>query len=248
MKHILLLFLLTLSTFFSIGQSDSIAIMPNYNDSLITITGKVVDTSKFVSFYNVMIVNKTAGKGIFGSYDGTFKITVKKTDLVGLSVTGYKTQYLSFKNKEYKQNYNVTIYLALNSFVSEKVIVTSYKTLEELQKERALIAKREVPTVTISSAFESPITALYIAFSKREKTKRLIAEMEYEDQKRNVVKEILRLYVHNDIIDLEDEEFDSFITFLNLNETFLKTAKDYDLITYIKYKYEHYTKINSEGF
>ena len=54
--------------------------------------------------------------------------------------------------------------------------------------------------------------------------------------------------MHNDIIDLEDEEFNSFITFLNLNDHFLKTAKDYDLITYIKYKYEHFTKINSEGF
>jgi len=247
-KYILLLSILTLNTFISISQSDSIAIKPNYSDSLITITGKVIDTTKLVSFYNVMIVNKTAGKGIFGSYDGTFKITVKKSDLVGLSVTGYKTQYLSFKNKPYKKKHEVTIYLDLNSFVAEKVEVKPYKTLEELQKERALIAKREVPTVTASNAFSSPITALYIAFSKREKTKRLIAEMEYEDQKRNVVKEILRLYVHNDIIDLEDEEFDAFILFLNLNDRFLKTAKDYDLITYIKYKYEHYSKINGEGY
>lgn len=248
MKQILFFSILFINTFLSIGQSDSIAVKPNYNDSLITITGKVVDTTKFVSFYNVMIVNKTAGKGIFGSYDGTFKITVKKSDLIGISVTGYKTQYMSFKEKTFKKSYDVIIYLDLNSFVAEKVEVKPYKTLEELQEERASIAKREVPTVTVSSALSSPITALYVAFSKREKTKRLIADMEYEDQKRNVVKEILRLYVHNDIIDLEDEEFDSFITFLNLNDSFLKTAKDYDLITYIKYKYEHFLKINAEGY
>jgi len=247
-KQLLLFSLSLIITFISMSQNDSIGNKPNYNDSLITITGRVMDTSKYVSFYNVMIVNKTAGKGIFGSYDGTFKITVKKSDIVGLSVTGYKTQYLSFKNKTYKKNYEVIIYLDLNSFVAKNVIVTPYKTLEELKKERAAIAKREVPTVTVASAIESPITALYMAFSKREKTKRLIAEMEYEDQKRNVVKEILRLYVHNDIIDLEDDEFDSFITFLNLNDRFLKTAKDYDLITYIKYKYEHYSKINTEGY
>ena len=248
MKQILLLSTFIITAFSSIGQNDSIPVKPNYNDSLITIIGRVVDTTKYVSFYNVMIVNKTAGKGIFGSYDGTFKITVKKTDLVGLSVTGYKTQYLSFKNKRHKKVYDVTVYLDMLSFTAKKVVVTPYKTLDELKKERASIAKREVPTVTISSAFSSPITALYIAFSKREKTKRLIANMEYEDQKRNVVKEILRLYVHNDIIDLEDEEFDAFITFLNLNEHFLKTAKDYDLITYIKYKYEHFSKINAEGY
>jgi hypothetical protein len=247
-KQLLLFSLSLFISFISISQNDTIDSKPNYNDSLITITGKVIDTTKFVSFYNVMIVNKTAGKGIFGSYDGTFKITVKKSDLVGLSVTGYKTQYLSFKNKAYKEKYEVTIYLDLNSFIAEKVEVMPYKTLAELQKERASIAKREVPTVTVASAFESPITALYVAFSKREKTKRLIAEMEFEDQKRTVVKEILRLYVHNDIIDLEDEEFDSFITFLNLNDRFLQTAKDYDLITYIKYKYEHFSIINAEGY
>ena len=247
MKHLLIILITLFNSILSFGQSDSL-VVPNYNDSLITIVGKVVDTSKYVSFYNVMIVNKTAGKGIFGSYDGTFKITVKKSDLVGLSVTGYKTQYLSFKNRTYKKQYNVTLYLDMISFTAEKVEVTPYKTLAELQKERAAIAKREIPKVTVSSAFSSPITALYMTFSKREKTKRLIVEMEYEDQKREVVKEILRLYVHNDIIDLEDEEFDAFIVFLNLNDHFLKTAKDYDLITFIKYKYQHFEKINSEGY
>lgn len=230
------------------AQTDSTVVKPNYNDSLITIKGKVVDTSKMVSFYNVMIVNKTEGKGIFGSYDGTFSITVKKSDLIGFSVTGYKTQTMSFKNKAYKKEYYVTIYLEMLSVTAEKVVVKPYKTLKELQEERAAIAKREVPQITGVNVLQSPITALYMQFSKREKTKRLIAEMEYEDQKREVVKEILRVYVHNDIIDLEDDEFDAFITFLNLNEYFLKTASDYELIVYIKYKFEHFQKINAEGY
>ena len=230
------------------AQNDSTKVDANFNDSLITITGKVIDTTKSVSFYNTMIVNKTARKGIFGGYDGNFSITVKKSDLVAISVTGYKTHYLSFKNKAFKKVYNVTLYLEILTVTGKTIEVQTYKTLEELQKERAAIAKREVPKVTVSNAISSPITALYVAFSKREKTKRLIAEMEYQDQKRNVVKEILRLYVHTDIIDLEDEDFDDFISFLNLNENLLKTASDYELIVYIKYKFQHYQKIKSEGY
>jgi hypothetical protein len=134
------------------------------------------------------------------------------------------------------------------SVTGKTVEVKRVKTLEELQKERAAIAKREVPKLSGINALESPITALYMQFSKREKTKRLIAEMEYNDQKREVVKEILRLYVHSDIIDLPDDEFDAFISFLNLNDQFLKTATDYELITYIKGKYEHYNKLKTEGF
>lgn len=248
MKQIFILSFLIFSSLGVYAQSDSTIVVPNYNDSLITIKGRVLDTTQIVSFYNVMIVNKTAGKGIFGSYDGTFKITVKKSDLVGLSVTGYKTEYLSFKDSKYKKEYNVTVYLDMVSFTAQKVEVKPYKTLEELQEERASITKREVPQVTGVNVLQSPITALYMQFSKREKTKRMIAELEYQDQKKEIVREILRVYVHNDIIDLEDEEFDSFITFLNLNDQFLKTATDYELIVYIKYKFEHFQKINSEGF
>lgn len=240
MKKLFLIFLGFLS-FLGISQEGDV--VPNYNDSLITIKGKVVDTTKTVGFYNVMVVNKTAGKGIFGEYNGTFSITVKKSDLVAISVTGYKTEYLSYKDKGYKKEYEVVIYLKLNEFTSEEVEVKPLKTLKELQEERAAISKREVPKVTVGSAIQSPITALYVAFSKREKTKRMIAELEYQDQKKDIVKEILRVYVHNDIIDLNEDEFDAFIVFLNLNERFLKEASDYELIIYIKDKFEHYQKI-----
>ncbi len=246
------LFILFISTFLFnnviIAQTDTTSNIPNYNDSLITINGKVIDTTQKVNFYNVMVINKTAGKGNFGKYDGSFTIQVKKSDVVAVSVTGYQTKYLNFKNKKYKKEYNVTLYLDILTVTSKEVVVKPLKTLEELQKERAQLQKREVPKITGVNALQSPITALYMTFSKREKTKRLIAEMEYKDQQKEVVKEILRLYVANDIIDLEDDEFEAFINFLNLNDHFLKTASDYELIIYIKGKYEHFKKLQKEGF
>ncbi len=246
------LFILFISTFLFnnviIAQTDTTSNIPNYNDSLITINGKVIDTTQKVNFYNVMVINKTAGKGNFGKYDGSFTIQVKKSDVVAVSVTGYQTKYLNFKNKKYKKEYNVTLYLDILTVTSKEVVVKPLKTLEELQKERAQLQKREVPKITGVNALQSPITALYMTFSKREKTKRLIAEMEYKDQQKEVVKEILRLYVANDIIDLEDDEFEAFINFLNLNDHFLKTASDYELIMYIKGKYEHFKRLQKEGF
>lgn len=220
----------------------------DHSDSLITIKGKVIDTVYNVGFYNLVVVNKTVGKGIFGEYDGSFTITVRKKDQIGISVVGYQTIYLSFKDSVYKPAYSLDVYVqSLEFTASEPVLVTPLKTLEQLKEERLAIAKREVPTVTITSAISSPITALYVAFSKREKTKRKVADMEYQDQQDNIVKEILRIYVHADIIDLAPDEFEQFITFLNLNTEFLKMASDYELITYIQEKFEHFQKINS-GF
>ena len=90
------------------------------------------------------------------------------------------------------------------------------------------------------SAFESPITALYQAFSKKEKNKRWIAEQEYKDDQNRIVKELLALYVAYDIIELDTDEFDSFMSFLNINENFLKTASEMELVLFVKDKYEHF--------
>lgn len=219
----------------------------NYNDSLITIKGQVIDTNHSVGFYNLLVVNKTVGKGIFGQYNGTFEIMVKKSDTIGISVVGYKTTYLSFVESPYQKVYEPIIYLQEREVMGNEVVVRPLKTLDELKDERSQIAKREVPKVTIENAITSPITALYMTFSKREQTKRKVAEMEYQDQQDDIVREILRLYVHNDIIELSDDEFDEFINFLNLNPEFLKNATDYELITYIKAKFEHFQSIK-EGF
>lgn len=219
----------------------------NYQDSLITIRGQVRDTSYAVGFFNLVVMNKTAGKGIFGEYDGSFSITVKKKDEIGISVVGYQTVYLSFKDSSYRGLYDVDVYLASLEYTGNEVVVKPLKTLEELKEERSKIAKREVPVVTVTSAIQSPITALYMAFSKREKTKRKVAELEYKDSQEDILKDILNLYVHNDIIDLTDDEFEEFIVFLNISPEFLKNATDYELITYIQEKFEHFRKIK-EGF
>jgi hypothetical protein len=219
----------------------------NYNDSLITIRGQVKDTSYAVGFFNLVVINKSVGKGIFGEYDGTFSISVRKKDEVGVSVVGYQTIYLSFKDSAYKKLYDIDLYLESLEYVGNEVIVKPLKTLDQLKEERSNIAKREVPVVTFVNAIQSPITALYMAFSKREKTKRKVAEMEYKDSQTDILKEILQLYVHHDVIDLEAPDFEEFIVFLNLNPEFLKMATDYELITYIQSKFEHFMKVK-EGF
>lgn len=235
------IFVLILISSLSFGQK------ANYSDSLITVKGQVIDTNFSVGFYNMVVMNKSAGKGIFGEYDGSFTITVRKKDQIGVSVVGYQTAYISYKDSVFRDTFYVKIYVQPLEYSSEEVIVKPLKTLDQLKEERANIVRKEVPVVTVENVISSPITALYIAFSKREKTKRKVAEMEYQDKQDDIVREILRVYVHNDIIDLNSDQFDEFITFLNLNTEFLKTASDYELISYIQYKFEHFTKIK-DGF
>ena len=103
---------------------------------------------------------------------------------------------------------------------------------------------RETRYVTGIEVLQSPITALYQAFSKKEQNRRWIAEQEYKDNQRRIVQELLRTYVANDIISLTEDEFDQFISFLAINETFLKTATELELITFIQDKYEHFKQLD----
>ncbi|MEN9440679.1 MAG: hypothetical protein RLZ33_755 [Bacteroidota bacterium] len=217
------------SSFLSLGQSCD----------KVLFTGKVIDSAQTQSFYNLMLVNRRTGQGVFGQPNGTFSIYVNNGDTVALSVKNYlliKTVVVADSNCQYKHTY----YLERKFSELPEVSVRPLKSLEQIKEERQELALRETRTVTGVDIFQSPITALYQTFSKKEQNKRWIAEQEYHDDQRRIVKELLRNYVAYDIIDLTEEQFDQFISFLNINEDFLKTATEMELITFIQDKYEHF--------
>jgi len=42
---------------------------------------------------------------------------------------------------------------------------------------------------------------------------------------------------------MTEDDFDDFIQFLNMDDDFLKTASEMELILFIKDKYEHYNSL-----
>ena len=52
--------------------------------------GKVEDTLNKYAFLNLMVVNTSTGKGVFGQPDGTFGVYVSNNDSIILSVKGYE--------------------------------------------------------------------------------------------------------------------------------------------------------------
>ena len=203
------------------------------------IKGRVKDSLRPQSFYNLMVVNKTEGKGVFGQPNGSFFTYAKEQDNMVLSVKGYphhKFTVVADSNCQYQ----IDIFIERPPQVFDEVIIRPLKSLAKIKEERASLALRETRMVQGVEVLKSPITALYQAFSRKEKNKRWIAEQEYKDNKARIVRELLSLYVAYDIIELERDEFDLFIQFLNINEDFLKTASEMDLVLFIKDKYEHF--------
>ncbi|MEZ5054000.1 MAG: hypothetical protein R2807_04430 [Chitinophagales bacterium] len=67
--------------------------------------------------------------------------------------------------------------------------------------------------------------------------------METEEAKRNILKELFRLYTSYNIINLEEDEYDRFITYLNMPYAYLQQTSDYDLAVSIKKMYAVIRKI-----
>jgi hypothetical protein len=236
MKRILYILFLSLSFTNAYGQCEEIYL-----------TGSVRDTAMAQSFYNLMVINITTQQGVFGRPNGQFSVYVRPGDRIAFSVKGYGKKFIDIP-QQMNCSIDTIVYLSPNIQRFEEVIVYPIKSLEQIKEEREALSQRETRTVTGINAFESPITALYERFSKTAQSKRLVAEMEYQDNMNKVVRELLRAYVSYDVVYLEEEQFTAFINFLNIDEHFLKTASDYDLIVYIQGKLEHYKQLHPDLF
>lgn len=207
--------------------------------------GKVVDSLRPQSFYNLMVVNRSNGRGVFGHPNGTYSVYAREGDTITLSVKDYPLlTVIVHANKDCQ--HSGIYYLEPKSQQVAEVVVRPLKSLNEIKEEREALAMRDTRMVTGIEVMQSPITALYQAFSKKERAKRWVAEQEYQDDQRRIVKELLRTYVAYEVIELSEEEFDAFLDFLNLNDDFLKTASEMELITYIQDKFEHYLWMNTK--
>lgn len=206
-------------------------------------TGKISDTLRPQAFYNLMVINRSNGRGVFGQPNGTFSVYANQGDSLSLSVKGYPVVNVVVNGNDDCQH-EAKFFIEGKAQEFDVVNVKPLKSLQDIKDERQALAMRETRMVTGIEVLQSPITALYQAFSKKEQSKRWVAKQEHLDNQQRILQELLRTYAAYDIIDLTDSEFESFISFLNMDETFLKTASEMELITFIKDKFEHYQQMN----
>jgi len=208
----------------------------------ITISGKAYDAeNRNLPLPKLMIINKTTNQGIFADAEGKFTLFAKQTDTLIFSSLGFMVKKICLRDSIVKSSYYVEVPLFKLQYTLKEVTVFETKSLSQIQKDiDRLGVKRTYKTEGTADALSSPITYLYERFSKIEKSKRKVAEWENNDLKREVLKDLFRIYIKNDIIDLSAEEFDAFIVYLNLSDDFIKNASQYELVMAIKGKYESF--------
>ena len=210
----------------------------------VTIHGRVITSTDQHTYYDLMIVNKRTRSGTFGNADGSFTVQALRTDTLLIGSIGHRTGILCLADSVERAIYDVRIRLLPLQVQLAEVKILPERTLKEIQADIDKLGyKASDYKLTTVNALESPITALYQEFSRRERSKRLVAELENEDRKRAILQELLHKYVQYDIINLNPEAFDDFIEFCSVPDDVIKGLTQYEFLVYIKRKYELYSSL-----
>jgi len=206
----------------------------------VTINGQAYDKDSKLPLPKLMVINKRTNLGTFADAEGKFSITATQSDTIMLSAIGFKLKKICLKDSTARKQYYINVPLEKLYFTLQEVSVFADRNLNEIQMDIDKLGIKKTYTANGIGAIESPITYLYERFSKFAQSKQKVAEWENEDFKRDILKDLFRLYIKHDIIDLNEQEFDAFIQYLNLSDSFMQNSTQLELIMAIKGKYESF--------
>jgi hypothetical protein len=199
----------------------------------IVVEGRVKGPSGAITGSQVYVVNKSNGRFTIADAFGRFSLKIDRKEEIFISCSGYNRSVLRFSDSTLKQVYQVLVQLSPVEYTLKPVYIPR-RPAEDIRKEMQKLGVEKSPAAKLINPIENPISFLYYTFSKRERQKREIQEIENQAKTRQLLKELLRLYVEEGLFYLPDTEFDAYLDFCPLPEEYLKTATDYELIARLK--------------
>lgn len=199
---------------------------PMFSQQLIK--GIIVEGDSSTTMPFVYVINKTTGNGTMSDNSGTFYLKTNPQDTLLVSFVGYVKLKLPVSKLKTNANGDVRIVMRKIIYNLNAVTVSAFKIKPyEREKMEKVIQDSKIRPI---NAIESPITAMYMQFSKRGKEQRKLASIfeqvlidEQVNQKLNA--EILRKLTGDDTIDFE--RFRKYC--FSLTDYYIITHDGYDL-------------------
>lgn len=208
------------------------------------IQGLILEEDSISPIPFAYIINTKTGNGALSNYDGKFSIVASDNDTLSFSYLGYLKRTISVKkiiNKNDSTKAFLNVYLLKNIFLLNSYDVNAFKIKSYERDYMNRVINR--PRVSGVNSFESPITALYDAFSHKGKANRKLAAL-YEQMlidelvEKKFNREILRRLTGDETIDFE--KFRKFC--YNITDQFIIMNDGYDLYAPIMERYEKWKK------
>lgn len=216
------------------------------------ISGKVLNR-RLEPIVGAMVLNSSTFAGSFAKSDGSFSISMSEKDTLVFGAYGFASKRIPFDGLAPGSPEGTIVLLDELRVEVGTVDVFAPRDLEEIYRDIEELGYN-VKDYRLAgvNALESPITFLYQAFSRKERGRRLAAELENEYQTRELLKELLAKYADYEIVDLNDREFDDFIDYLGVDDVFLQQTSQYQFILFVKEQFRRFRidqrKLKEEDF
>lgn len=192
------------------------------------IKGFVVEGDSLTAMPFVYIINKSTGNGTMSDNSGAFYLKTNPQDTLIVSFVGYVKLKVPVAKLKTNENGDVKIVMRKIIYNLNAVTVTAFKIKPyEREKMKKVIDESKIRPI---NAIQSPITAMYMQFSKRGKEQRKLAAIFEqvlidEQVKQKLNPEILRKLTGDDYID-----FDKFRKYcFSLTDYYILSHDGYDL-------------------
>ena len=206
----------------------------------IQIKGQVLDdTDVRIPVSACIVVNMRTQQGMLADENGKFSINIYPTDTIAFRNIGYGLKFIRLKDSLITPGFNLIVQLKKQSYLVREIVIIPQRGLDSISKDIQKLGYDEGKYMLQGiDALQSPITALYQLFSRRENSRREVAFMINEDERKKLLRELLHFYNTAGYIDLDADRYDRFINFCGINDAQLKTLTQYEMAVYIKRKLE----------
>ncbi len=144
----------------------------------VTVRGEIVGADSSTAIPFVYVINTNTGHGEMSDGNGKFFINADVSDSIIFSFIGYKRLKIPVKKLFHGEGSQCKIIMNETSYNLNQVVVSDFK-LKPYENEymKRVINGSKITTI---NAIESPITALYMQFSKKGKEQQKLAKI-FED-------------------------------------------------------------------
>lgn len=209
------------------------------------IDGIVFDKDTKQRVARVMISNLTSGIILYNNTRGEFSFIVKEGDKLIFQKENYFNDTLIYKGEKV-----MVVNMKRSAIYIDPVTIVARKTPDEILNQRKIDYNKAYKLADPGSLLSVgqngaglSIDAVYNYFSKEGRNARRLTkyfQREYED---NIIdlrfsKELIR-----NVTGLEGEPLDNFMVRYRPTYTFVMQANHYDMVNYIKSKYEYFKHV-----
>lgn len=214
-------------------------ISASHAQDLVSISGKIYDVkSPELLLENTMVINLRTQRGVFAEGNNSFSVQLLPSDTLVISATGYQLKKVCFKDTSVSRYHQLHIPLERLTVQLRDITIFQQRDWKAIERDLQRLGYQESDyRIQGAEAWNAPITALYEAFSRRERSRRKVAELQNADMRRDLLKEILHIYSKNGLIQLAEEETERFIDYMDFNDDLLKTLTQYELAVLVKERF-----------